>query len=178
MRAQLVHANCIRVFSVQIFCLFPPFFILSGFTFFVVLAGLLGTTTAYFRLCTLEFHRSILEHNVTGAHTHAHFCLQLFLLVLRIRTDSLLERDGSMIRVFFYIVIAIMALFLSLAGWVGVELSSGKPFKYPIWLRVLRTISDVFFTGVLFIPVRVWVVCVVFTRIGVIVRFFAKIMVV
>jgi hypothetical protein len=47
----------------------------------------------------------------------------------------------------------VLAIFIGVSTWVGTELATGRPFKYPIWLRLLRSLSDIFFTGILFIPV-------------------------
>jgi hypothetical protein len=107
--------------------------------------GLLGTITGVFRLCKSPFQLLIL-------HVFDSSLIFIFPWVLAF-SDGLIQGSGAMLRSVFFIIIAIVVAFIGLGCWVAVELSTGRPFKYPIWLRLLRSFSDYFFTGIFFIPV-------------------------
>ena len=72
-----------------------------------------------------------------------------------IRTDGLWQGDAGSTLSIFYIIIAVIVLFVLVFAWVGTELArlNGRPFKYVFWLSVLRNFADIFFTGWFFVPV-------------------------
>ena len=61
----------------------------------------------------------------------------------------------SLTRIAFYIISGVLVLFALVFVWVGAEAAelNGKTWKFPAVVRFLRLVSDVFFTGPLFVPV-------------------------
>lgn len=91
-------------------------------------------------------------------HTRFHFCTRkpfILCIYLFIFTDGFIEGSVSATRIAFYIISGVLILFALVFAWVGAELQelNGKAWKFPTVVRFLRVLSDLFFTGPLFVPV-------------------------